>query len=353
MEKNSIVALLENNIATGVKETHQLSDFIQHTLLKGGNKDSLIQGIQASAEGMENETIFLSIFDWSGKIVSYPDRNQLGKLNEQESTLATKMESLITGEELYAYMQERTPSENNLSNSEVFYLKSIPGSDWNIASHIDFEKIQEVQVRLRNQMYLIFIIIGLTLLLFVAGALRFVRNYYSKQLEIKAEKLEDGVLNLTKLNDSLDNYQKEITAIQKEQEIKAQESIQEKTTEVTDEKPPTEVTKQRILTYVRNELKPIATEDIAYIYVDNTITYVIDKNGKRSTTNDSLDNVFSSLDDRLFFRANRQIIVAIHAIDKITKYGNSALKIQTSPISEIDIVIGKNKAASFKQWLDL
>jgi len=59
------------------------------------------------------------------------------------------------------------------------------------------------------------------------------------------------------------------------------------------------------------------------------------------------------LDEKSFFRVNRQIIVAISAIKKITKYGRSKLKVEVEPIAEIDIFIGKNKAAAFKKWLDL
>jgi len=54
-----------------------------------------------------------------------------------------------------------------------------------------------------------------------------------------------------------------------------------------------------------------------------------------------------------FFRANRQFIVSIQAIDRIVKFGNSALKIETQPSTDQEVVIGKNKAANFKQWLDL
>ena len=104
---------------------------------------------------------------------------------------------------------------------------------------------------------------------------------------------------------------------------------------------------------MRNEILSIATEDITYIYVENTITYVVRKDGRRSTTGESLDLIYSYLDERFFFRVNRQIIVAISAIETITKFGNSKLKIQVNPTSDVDIIIGKNKAASFKQWLDL
>jgi len=67
--------------------------------------------------------------------------------------------------------------------------------------------------------------------------------------------------------------------------------------------------KKRLLTYIRNELMPVSIEDISYIYLENTITYIIRKDGKRFTANDSLDQIYSSLDGKLFFRANRQIIV--------------------------------------------
>ena len=109
----------------------------------------------------------------------------------------------------------------------------------------------------------------------------------------------------------------------------------------------------RILTYLRNELLSIATEEIAYIYTEHTITYVVDVHGKKSTTNSSLDELYSGLNDSYFYRANRQFIIAISSIQKIIRYGNNQLKIVVNPNSEIDIIIGKNKAAEFKQWLNL
>ena len=177
------------------------------------------------------------------------------------------------------------------------------------------------------------------------AAIRVISGYYQNKLDIKNSRLEDGVLNLSKLNASLDNYQKKLNEIT---EINTPATTETNTSEESLIKE-----KERILTYVRNELVPISTEDIAYIYVENTITYIVRKDGKRATASESLDQVYSYLNEKSFFRANRQIIVAISAIDKITKFGNSQLKIQVNPASEIDIIIGKNKAAAFKQWLDL
>jgi hypothetical protein len=42
----------------------------------------------------------------------------------------------------------------------------------------------------------------------------------------------------------------------------------------------------------------------------------------------------------------------VNSIEKILKYGNNQLKIEVIPISEINIIISKNKAAEFKTWLN-
>ena len=97
---------------------------------------------------------------------------------------------------------------------------------------------------------------------------------------------------------------------------------------------------------------PVTIDEIAYIYTENTITYVICTDGKRSTTNLSLDELYAQFDESYFFRANRQFIISIASIDKIVKYGNNQLKIIVSPGSDTSIIISKNKASQFKSWLN-
>ena len=75
--------------------------------------------------------------------------------------------------------------------------------------------------------------------------------------------------------------------------------------------------------------------------------------GKRSTTNMSLYDMYTNLNSALFFRANRQFIISITAIDKIIKYGKSQIKIVLQSKTSEDIIISKNKAAEFKQWLNM
>tara|TARA_R110002072_G_scaffold109335_13_gene236676 strand:- start:8182 stop:8724 length:543 start_codon:yes stop_codon:yes gene_type:complete len=179
---------------------------------------------------------------------------------------------------------------------------------------------------------------GVLIILLSFLAVRFIGSRYEKQLEVKNSDLASEVINLSKLNADLVTYKKEV--------VKKPDTIEE--AEVS-----SEINKKRILTYIRNELVPINIEDISHIYTENTITYVVCFNGKKSTTNASLDDVYTNLDSLLFFRANRQFIIGIKAIDKIIKYGNSQLKIVLQSDAEVEIIISKNKAAEFKQWLNV
>ena len=175
---------------------------------------------------------------------------------------------------------------------------------------------------------------------------RFIGSLYEKKLENKNEALEHEVINLAKLNSDLGDYQKKIneTLIVEDKNSKQEPLVNEETTKDKERK--------RILTYLRNELLSVPINEIAYIYTEHTITYVLDIHGKRSTTNSSLEELYSGLDNSLFFRANRQFIIGISSIEKIIRYGNNQLKIIVKPSSDIDIIIGKNKAAEFKQWLN-
>lgn len=310
-------------------------------------KEKLKNQIQTSIALSDSQVIFNSVLDWSGKYVCYPNKKEIGKSPSENSALQLEAQEEINGKLLRKFVQESTTSK---VSSAIILLTPVQNSDWIIASHINKARVLEDASRFKNLIYRTSAIIGLITLLIMIGALSVVSRHYQKLLALKSSQWEDGVLNLSKLNASLENYQKSLIAAPTEKT-----ELKEENPEITKEEtiPAEKNTKQRIITYVRNEILSIATEEISHIYVENTITYVVRKDGKRSTTSESLDLIYSYLDERYFFRVNRQIIVAISAINTITKFGNSKLKIQVNPASEIDIIIGKNKAAAFKQWLDL
>jgi len=109
--------------------------------------------------------------------------------------------------------------------------------------------------------------------------------------------------------------------------------------------------KKRILTYYRNEILVIPTHSIAYMFIENAITYIVNMEGKKSIANESLDHLFTELNSKFFFRANKKIIIRISAINKIIKMGGD-LKIETHPPSDNAIIIKENKVRAFKKWLE-
>ncbi|MBL4604863.1 MAG: LytTR family transcriptional regulator [Flavobacteriaceae bacterium] len=342
LKKNGSL-LLESEIESGRQQASQIASLSANFFDQKIEEETIKDNIQQVIDNTEKHNIFISVYDWSGKIISYPDITLVGDKASQKNPLVKNMETTISGAELYDYIVSLNDSDLTSNSSEIIYLTPINNSDWIIATHVNISNALGKINEWKSQTYLVFLIIALSVLLIVLGAIRFISGYYEGQLELKNSRLEDGVLSISRLNISLENYQKNLSEITLEKEPRAASTIE----------PVKETEKQRILTYVRNELMPISTEDIGYIYVENTITYIVRKDGKRSTTSESLDQIYSYLNENSFFRANRQMIVAISAINKITKFGNSKLKIQVNPPSEVDIIIGKNKASAFKQWLDL
>src|SRR5690606_31336044 len=164
---------------------------------------------------------------------------------------------------------------------------------------------------------------------------------YEMNLESQNEGLSKEVLSLSKLNHNLVLYK---------------EKVEKENVEAPGKKNETESNnsaKKRILTYVKDILIAIDTNEISFIYTENTITYICCLDGKVYNSNSSLEDLYKDLDKTYFFRANRQFILSVNAITKIYKYGNNQLKIEVKPRPPIAIIVSKNKASEFKNWLSL
>ncbi len=328
--KVSTIQILDTQLEFGKKNAEAMSTLISHQLANNIEKEKLIEDIQNSIENTNLKTGFISMFDWSGKQVCHPDIKLVGQKVSPTQSLVSSVTDDLSPQDFYTFLKSK---EVEQKKSEVIYLIPVKGSDWILAAHTNIEKTLERIHKLQNNFYTILFIMGFIVILSFVVVVRLIGSTYEKQLELKNEELENEVINLSKLNLAVDNYQQKVS----ENPNKSEEN---------------NASKKRILTYVRNELLPISTDEIAHIYTENSITYVACIDGRRSTSNLSLDELFSNLDHSHFFRANRQFIIAISAIDKIVKYGNNQLKILVNPNSEVDIIISKNKASEFKKWLN-
>ena len=110
--------------------------------------------------------------------------------------------------------------------------------------------------------------------------------------------------------------------------------------------------RSRFLVNKADGMIPIATEDIAYLYTEDKVVFLITRDNRRFMLNYSLDQLEKQLNPISFFRVNRQFIVAMRSIHKIHNYFNYKLKIELTPVSEQEVIVSRQKVAEFKNWLD-
>ncbi|MDD7913081.1 LytR/AlgR family response regulator transcription factor [Polaribacter ponticola] len=331
--KVSANQLIEVQVESSKREANEVARFIDFQISSGINKEDVVINIQNIIENSNSNTWFISVFNWSGREVCHPDKTKVGQQVNSNETLLSSLKEKINSDDLYELLMD----ESNPDLSEIIHISPIKKTDLIVAANVNISGITSQMNTLKGNFYLIFSIMGVLVIVLSFVAVRIIGSSYEKQLELKNTTLASEVLNLSKLNTDLVSYKERIA------DTSLEEVIEE----------PLEIEKTRILTYIRNELVPISIADIAYVYTENTITYVICFDGRKSTSNMSLDDIFTHLNATLFFRANRQFIISISAIDKIIKYGNSQLKILLQSKTSDEIIISKNKAAEFKQWLNL
>ena len=109
--------------------------------------------------------------------------------------------------------------------------------------------------------------------------------------------------------------------------------------------------KDRFVIKLGNKIKSILTNDIAYFYSKDKLSFICDKEGKNYPIDLSLDKIEGLLQPDLFFRVNRQIITNLSSIKDIQTSSKSRIILTLEPTSAIDAVISSERSSIFKKWL--
>jgi len=110
-------------------------------------------------------------------------------------------------------------------------------------------------------------------------------------------------------------------------------------------------TPDTILVPVNDRLVIVKVNEISYFYTDDGKTRVVLKDRKMYHYHKSLEVIYQTLNHNLFFRANKQFIVAKDAITNITIWFDNRLHLTLGTSTPERIFISKNKAATFKKWM--
>ena len=107
----------------------------------------------------------------------------------------------------------------------------------------------------------------------------------------------------------------------------------------------------RLLISDKDKIIPLPVDNIACIYCTERKTDIITKDSKSLRYNRPLDAIMAELDPAKFIRANKQFIISRDAVDDITIWFDSRLRVRLTVTSPEEIYIAKNRASEFKSWL--
>ncbi|MEM8528538.1 MAG: LytTR family DNA-binding domain-containing protein [Bacteroidota bacterium] len=117
----------------------------------------------------------------------------------------------------------------------------------------------------------------------------------------------------------------------------------------------TELPTKSIEASIGNKKFLFQPEEIAFFSSKNKITQVYTLEGKRYLSNQSLKQVYQSLDSHQFFQANRQFIVNRTIIKGYQKLPNRKTELLLNSLASVDesILISKEKSPVFLKWLEI
>ena len=75
------------------------------------------------------------------------------------------------------------------------------------------------------------------------------------------------------------------------------------------------------------------------------------KNNQRYLIEFTLENLENTLNPEFFYRANRQFLLSIDAVTQVKNSFNGKLKAIVNPHTDEEIIVSREKAQGFKNWL--
>jgi two-component system LytT family response regulator len=116
--------------------------------------------------------------------------------------------------------------------------------------------------------------------------------------------------------------------------------------------PKSPVFKTRFLISKGDAMVPVKIDEIACFYAEDKEVFLLTHQNKRYLIPNSIEELSSKLDPKLFFRVNRQFILSSDAVRRVHNYFNFKLKIEIMPDPKLEIIVSRAKTVAFKAWMN-
>lgn len=151
---------------------------------------------------------------------------------------------------------------------------------------------------------------------------------------IDKNELENAILKFKTFNSDRQSYQ--------EQMIRLLDQI----------KIPQPGYKTRFLVKTGTKLHSISCDEIAYFHAVGKGVWLHTRDQRKYALDQSLEELGKQVDPGIFFQLNRQFLTHIQSIRQIHTYFNGKLKIDLIPEMNEEVLVSRERATAFKQWLD-
>jgi len=114
--------------------------------------------------------------------------------------------------------------------------------------------------------------------------------------------------------------------------------------------PSKEMPKRIIVKYGQN-IKAIDFTDIAAFFSEGKSVSLLTMKNEHYPVDETLEKLEKTLDNTLFFRVNRSTILNFNAIDCMTVYSKSRVKIGLKLPLKLEVIASTERSGDFKNWL--
>lgn len=116
--------------------------------------------------------------------------------------------------------------------------------------------------------------------------------------------------------------------------------------------PPQKLYKEKFVVRVRNQWIPVPAREVA-CFIRDQLNYLYTFSGEKYILEyATLEEVEELLDPAIFYRANRQSIIHIDAIQSIRPHENQKLTLTLKAPLKIEQDVSREKAPGFKKWFE-
>src|SRR5436190_7182044 len=110
--------------------------------------------------------------------------------------------------------------------------------------------------------------------------------------------------------------------------------------------------KEKFIVNFRHQWIPVNAKEIACFMKEN-IHYIFTFSGEKHILDfTTMEDIEELLDPQKFYRANRQFIVHIDAIQSVTPHENQKLSLALRAPLKLTVDVSREKAPAFKKWFD-